>query len=191
MKKFMFGLMALIMCVVAFSLSSCSADSKLKKTAEAMKPNAETGLTKATYDEASHTFEFDYEYPAEALAAGKASYDANPEQYAAWYLYTQKDVQSMKDLAKLLVSAKGSLKIVMSAKGGSDKVELTYNTDQLQKLVDGTLEAAEQPQPQVQQQGSEEENVEGTEEGATDEEATGEEGSEEGGEEEGGEEAAE
>lgn len=190
MKKLMFGLMAMVMCVVALSLSSCSADSKLKKTAEAMKPNAETGLTKATYDEATHTFEFDYEYPAEALATGKASYDANPEQYAAWYLYTQKDVQSMKDLAKLLVSAKGSLKIVMSAKGGSDKVELTYSTDQLQKLVDGTLEAAEQPQPQVQEQGAEE-NVEGAEEGATDEEATGEEGSEEGGEEEGGEEAAE
>lgn len=178
MKKLILGLVALLTLTV--TLMSCtSKEGKVKAFVEKSKEQFGvpkdlgngTTLADITFDESTNTVTYVYEVAPEAFANVKAA--SEQPGYKDQIIYGQKDDASIKNLCQLIVDAKGSLVYSYREKGGTDKVDLAYDTATLQKVVDGTL-----PEPQVEQAQPEVSDEGATEEG-TEEEATGEEGSEE------------
>ncbi|MDD6552795.1 MAG: hypothetical protein PUF37_04325 [Prevotellaceae bacterium] len=201
MKKVLFGLVAIVVCMVTvFTMSSCSKTGAIKSAVEKINQGTPketaggTTLTKVEFDEATNTVTYNYEVAPEAFASVQQLNAL--DGYKEYFMNSIKDDASIKELAKLLVDVKGAVKYVYTPKGGSDKVEITLATADLQNLLDNKIdqtkikaceEAMQQLQAaaQQQQQQQTEESVDGTEESGSEEESTGEEeGSEEGGSEE-------
>ncbi|MDD7317804.1 MAG: hypothetical protein SOZ80_08105 [Prevotella sp.] len=185
MKKVMFGLVATIMCMATvFTFTSCGdSNSALKKSAEVQtkqlpisNPDGST-ITGINYDETTHTWEYNIEYPAEVFAQLMAYEQTQKDTYHEFVLFSQQNAAKSdtgaQDLYKLVIEAEGSIKWVYTAQGdASNKIEVTANAETLKKMLNGEL-----TQPQLQPvQPQAEEGAEGAaegdaEEGATEEEA--------------------
>ena len=155
MKKVFLGLMAVVMSVGVFA--ACSSKTQVLKDAveKAKKdigiPKTENGVTIADilYDEATNTVDYVCELPVEFFQQMQATVAAQ-NNYKDIFIYSKKDDPSLKALAELLLDVKGNLKFTYKSEGGDAPIELSYDANVLQKLVNGTLPEA-QLQP-VQEQ---------------------------------------
>ncbi len=144
MKKAFWGIMVVF--AAAFVFTSCTSKiEKLKQVIEQTKkeigvPVSMNGVLvkDMVFESATNSMNTIYEIPVENF--DNLAFMLGQQVYKESILFSKKDDASFKELAKLLVDVKGSLKYTYEvAGGGKAPIELVYGADELKKLVDGTL----------------------------------------------------
>lgn len=153
MRKVLLGL--LVVLATTFFFASCASKTEiLQKAVEKVKadgglPKTEGGITMdASFDAPSNTITYSLDMPEQVYASMKAM--AAQPTYKDFFMYSNKDNEAYKALAKLLLEVNGTLRFTYAC-ANEAPFSIDFGTDYLKKLVDGTLTPTEMPQVQQQQ----------------------------------------
>ncbi len=150
MRKVLLGL--LVVLATTFFFASCASKTEiLQKAVEKVKadggmPKTEAGITMdVAFDAASNTITYSLDMPEQVYGSMKAM--AAQPTYKDFFMYSNKDNEAYKQLAKLLLDVNGKLQFTYACAGGAP-FSIEFGADYLKKLVDGTLTPTEMPQVQ-------------------------------------------
>ena len=151
MKKVFLSLMVVL--TAAFLFTSCASKTEiLQKAVEKVKkdggiPKTDGGVLfkDVVFEPSSNTISYIIEIPAQMWEPVK--FAADQPVYKDFFLYSNKDNEAYKLLADLLISVNGTLQFTYECAGGCGApYSLTFGSDALKKLVDGTLPAVDPSQ---------------------------------------------
>lgn len=151
MRKVFLGLVVVF--ATAFVFTSCTSKVEtLKRVIEQTKKELGLPVTMngvlvkdLVFETATNSMNTIIEVPAEDF--DNLAFMLTQPVYKESILFSKKDNASVKELAKLLVDVKGSLKYTYQiADGSKTPIELVYGVDDLKKLVTGTLQQPDMSQ---------------------------------------------